>query len=207
MLLLPTLDQDTHTYTLGDQMIPCVSEIISPLTDFSMIPPAVLEYKTMIGIHVHKACELYDLDDLVIDTLDPALKQYVMAWIRFLDETGFVVELNEQIVFHDKYLFAGTLDRVGLLHGVRALVDLKTVAQLGPQTGVQTAAYLCALNHKKKKADHVTKRFALQLKKDGSYRLQPYEDRLDLGTFTSLLNLHNWRIKHHGKANTSEVQH
>ena len=121
---------------------------------------------------------------------------YLVAWIRFIDDTGFRVEMNEQFVFHDRYFYAGTLDRVGLLNGVRSVIDIKTVAVLGPHTGVQLAAYQEALNSNLKKADHINKRFAVQLKPDSTYRLQPYTDKSDFSVFTSLLNIHNWRQKH-----------
>ena len=37
------------------------------------------------------------------------------------------------------------------------------------------------------------KRYGVQLKADGTYKLYPYEDRRDMTWFTSALNLWHWR--------------
>jgi hypothetical protein len=42
----------------------------------------------------------------------------------------------------------------------------------------------------------VLDRFALGLRPDGTYRLQPYSDPLDWQCFLSHVTIHNWKAKH-----------
>ena len=192
----PVLDLDKHIYHLNEMVVPGVTTVLQPITDYGGIDPAILEYKSALGTAVHYATELYDNDDLDFDSLDAALAPYVDGWIKFIADTGFIIELNEHIVYHKRYHYAGMLDRVGLLNDERCVIDIKCVSVLAPHVGVQLAAYQEAENSVRKKVDKITKRFAAQLKPDGTYRLEPYTDRTDFSVFTSLLNIHNWDIKH-----------
>jgi len=190
----PVLDEATHTYTVGSRIIPGVTTAIKPLTNFDNIPPHVLEYKRGLGVAVHKACELYDLGTLDKASVDPAAQPYLDAWIKFLADTHFKIESLERIVYHQAYQYCGTNDRTGMLNGHSCVIDLKTTAVLSPAVGVQTAAYLAAANETL--AVPLTHRFGLQLKPDGTYRLEEYKDRSDFSTFLACLQLHNWRTKH-----------
>lgn len=196
-MILPDFDEATHTYTWKGMVVPGVTSVLAPISNYDGIPEHILERKAKIGTYAHYATELYDKDDLVMETLDPAIEPYVQAWIKFRRDTGFVVELSEQKVFHRSFFYAGTLDRGGLLNSERSLLDIKCVAALGPQTGVQTAAYREAINSQLPKKKHYKRRYAVQLKPDGTYHLQPYnDDGDDFKMFTSLLNFYNWRLKH-----------
>jgi len=190
------LDLDTHTYYLHDEVVPGVTTVLQPITDYSDIDPDVLAYKSALGTAVHYATELYDKDILDFDSLDAPLISYVNAWIKFRDDTGFIVELNEHVVYHKRYHYSGMLDRVGLLNGERGVFDIKCVVTLAPHVGVQLAAYQEAENSNRKKLDQIKNRFAIQLKPDGTYRLQPYRERTDFSVFTSLLTLYNWETRH-----------
>ncbi len=182
-----TFDEGAHEYKFKGVIVPSVTQILQPLNDFSGIPPAILENKRQIGVAVHKACELYDDDDLDEESLTPIVADYFAAWKRFKTENEVVVEMSEQRIFHALHRYAGTLDRVLTLNGVRCVLDLKTSATLNPAVGLQLAAYDMALGVEK------LKRFALQLKPNGLYKLQEYKDPKDYQVFTALLTLKNWR--------------
>ena len=53
-----------------------------------------------------------------------------------------------------------------------------------------------ARNTMVEKALRTDRRFGLQLRKDGTYRLQPFEDREDFSVFLACLTTHTWKEKH-----------
>ncbi len=69
-------------------------------------------------------------------------------------------------------------------------------ATLTACVGVQLAAYQEAENMIRQSNQQIKKRFALQLKPNGTYKLREYTGKQDFKMFTSLLNLFRWRQKH-----------
>ena len=188
-----TFDEKLHQYTVDGRVLPSVTSILSPLMNFSGIDPAVLERARRLGTAVHTLTELHDKDDLDMDTLPPELAPYLSAWQRFRAECDFVPDTIECRLHHPGLAFAGTSDRTGVVRGARAVIDIKKMATLGPVIGLQLAAYRemhNLLGHA------ITHRYALGLRVDGTYRLEPYTDPTDFAVFVSLLNIKNWRIKH-----------
>ncbi len=190
-------EESEHVYTYDGEVIPSVTQVINPLYDLSNIPKDILEYKSTLGTAVHLATELFDNNDLDESSLSPALIPYVNAWIKFITDTDVEILSIENRVFHPLYKYAGTLDRGVILNNKRAIIDIKCVAQLGPHVGVQLAGYLEAKNKELTKAKHYTHRYAVQLKPDGTYRLEPYTNKSDFSVFVGCLNLMKWR-KNHG---------
>jgi hypothetical protein len=185
-----TFDEASHTYHFGGQVVPGVTSILSPLTDFSRVPPAVLEAASQFGKAVHRACELDDLGTLDEDSLDPALKPYLQAWRKFSAEHQVQWDVIEEPVYHATMRYAGTPDRFGLVNGVRTVVDIKSTAQLYPAVGPQLSAYANAL------LEPFAIRMAVQLKADGTYVAKTYKDPTDWPMFASLLTLRTWCKQH-----------
>lgn len=191
-----SFDGATHAYTVNNRRLPSVTQVMdSTVTNYAGIPPAVLEYKSELGRAVHVACELYDNDDLDESTIDPLVLPYLNAWKQFISETGFVVQENELPLHSDKYRYAGTLDKFGELGGDFALVDLKTVTVLSPATGIQLAGYEQLLREHFK-LRHSVPRYAVQLRPDGTYRMQKYDDPNDFAVFLACLQINNFKVKH-----------
>lgn len=185
-----TFDEASHTYHFGGQVVPGVTSILSPLTDFSRVPPAVLEAAANFGKAVHRACELDDLNELDEDALDPALAPYLHAWRKFSAEHDVQWDKIEQPVYHATLRYAGTPDRLGLVKGSRAVVDIKSTAQLYPAVGPQLSAYANA------EKEPYAERLAVQLKADGTYVAKAYKDPTDWPVFASLLTLRTWCKQH-----------
>lgn len=140
---------------------------------------------------MHFACQLHDEDDLDESSIEDDVAPYLAAYRRFLAETRASVIANERRVFDPIYRYAGTLDRVMAIDGARWLVDLKTSIATPIITGPQTAGYLRAL------ADPtVTRRAALRLRPDGTYRLDALNDPNDWSVFLSALTLHRYAETH-----------
>ena len=185
-----TFDADTHTYRFDGVVVPGVTTILKPLTDFSTVPPHVLDAASAFGTAVHLACELDDLGTLDEAALDPALAPYLDAWRKFSAEHAVQWEQIEQRVYHPTMRYAGTLDRFGRVDGDLTVVDIKSSVQLYPSVGPQLAAYANALSHP------YAKRMAVQLKADGTYVAKPYTDPSDWPMFASLLTVRTWCARH-----------
>jgi PD-(D/E)XK nuclease superfamily len=189
-----TFDELKHEYRHGGKVVHSVTQILqnAGLIDLSMVKEDVLEYRRVLGTAVHRATELYDQDDLDVDSLDDRIRPYLDAWVKFKSDTQIVIEENELRLFHPVYRFAGTLDRVGKIGKDRALIDLKT-GLMYPSYGPQTAAYKSAYEFQTKKK--VQKRYTVQLKDDGNYRLEPMTDEDDWSVFLACLTLKNFKEK------------
>lgn len=185
-------DEKNHVYKLAGVVIPSVTQVISSagLSDFSRVDPDVLEKAQNWGKAVHSVCHLYDTDNL--DSFDPLLQPSLDAWIKWKKDTGFVVESSEQIVYSRIYNYAGTYDRVGLLDGVRTLVDIKTGTTLPKTIALQTAGYMGAFNEGKRGAQEIRRRLCVQLL-EGTYKMHEYKERTDFRVFTSCLNILNFK--------------
>jgi len=185
-----TFDADTHTYRYNGNVVPGVTSILAPLTDFGSVPTHVLQAASDFGTAVHYACELDDLGELDEGQLDAALAPYLEGWRKFSKDYAVVWSLIEQRVYHKSMGYAGTLDRMGMVKGLSTVVDIKSSAQLYPAVGPQLAAY--------QQATPVTpqQRMAVQLKANGTYVVKVYTDPTDWPLFASLLTLHTWCARH-----------
>lgn len=188
-----TFDADTHTYRLGAEVIPSVTAMLAPLVDYSKVPAATLERARQLGTAVHRMTELYDLDDLDTDSLSAELLPYLTAWMKFRADTGFVPETIECRLHHPTLRYAGTSDRTGIIRRRRAVVDIKKMLVLGPVVGVQLSAYQ---ELHRAAGTEVLDRYGLGLRKDGTYRLVPFNSKTDWPTFLALLTLRNFKDKH-----------
>lgn len=186
-----TFDEASHTYRHGGKVVPGVTSILRPLVDFSGIRREVLEAKADLGRRVHLACQLHDEDDLDESSVQEDVAPYLQAYRQFLTETGAEIVMNEARVFSGIYGYAGTLDRVLRIPQGHFLVDLKTCIATPSTTGPQTAAYLRALSD-----TNVTRRAALRLRPDGTYRLDELTDPNDWATFLACLTVHRHLEKH-----------
>jgi len=188
---LITFDEASHTYRDAGGVVPGVTSILRPLSNFDGINPAVLAAKADLGRRVHTACEFDDDGDLDEETVQDDVAPYLRAYRAFRRQTGAAVVLNEVRVFDRSMRYAGTLDRVMDLNGARWLVDLKTCISTPIAVGPQTAAYLRAL------ADPaVTHRAALRLRPDGTYRFEPLTGADDWSTFLACLTLLRFKESH-----------
>jgi hypothetical protein len=184
-------DEATHTYRFMGAVVPGVTSILRPLSSFEGIAPAVLEAKARLGTEVHYACQLDDENDLDEDSVEPQVEPYLLAWRAFRRDTQCEVLAVEKRVFEPSLQFAGTLDRLLRIEGARWLVDLKTCFTTPITAGPQTAAYLRALGD-----TSVTRRAALRLRPDGTYRFDALTGVDDWSAFMACLTLHRFKESH-----------
>jgi hypothetical protein len=181
-------DELKHVYTVDGKKVPSVTTILSTvgLPDLSMVPPDLLEWKAGLGTAVHKATELDDRGVIDRYEIDPETVPYIEAYRRFKQESGFVPQRIEEIVYNQKCNYIGTFDRIGFINDKYSLVDFKTGVTDPKCVGPQTAAYVEATGLN-------PKRYALKLNKDGTYKLVPLTNKLDFQIFLNALNIYNWR--------------
>jgi hypothetical protein len=183
--------EEGHVYTYGGNVVPGVTQILEPLSGYMGVPDWQLAIAADRGSYVHKMCELYNYGTL--EEYEPEYQGYLDAWVRFVSESGFEVELCEHRVYHPKHVYAGTLDYTGYLGKKRGVLDVKATATLMPAVGPQTSAYAEALKASGEKVDF---RMVVLLKPDGTYKAPPLTNRRDFATFTSCLNIMRWREEH-----------
>lgn len=187
-----TFDEETHTYRFEGVVVPSVTQILKPLSNFDAVPREVLSAASSFGTAVHKACELQDFGQLDISTVDDALLPYLEAWMRFCRDYKCMWEMVEGIVYNPSLRYAGTLDRFGIVAGRSTVVDIKSSAELYPSVGPQLAAYKNALP----KSNPTCIRMAVQLKGNGNYVAKTYTNKADWPMFAALVTVRNWCAEH-----------
>ncbi|MBI4695531.1 MAG: hypothetical protein HY749_16055 [Gammaproteobacteria bacterium] len=201
-----TFDPGPHQYYWDGQPVVNVTRVLESLTSYDKIPADVLTNAQQEGTAIHKMAELHFTGDLDVDALPDWMRPRYAALLRFIEETGFVVHYSERLVYHHRLRYAGTLDitgeapRLKKVKGV-ALIDIKRSFFAGPAIGLQTAAYTFAHNQDCHPDERVVakNRFALQLRADGLYRLEPYPDPEDFQAWLAALSLHRWKEKAYGR--------
>lgn len=190
--------ESSHTYLWDGIPVPNVTSIIADLTDLSRVPAVALEIARQEGVGMHKMVELYSKGELDEVALPEWLQPRLAAYKKFEAETGFQVCASEHKVYHPTLRYAGTLDLAGLMRlpkqkrDVFSNIDVKRSFFAGRAIGVQTAAYAEAWNRSGLEPK-IERRFALQLRADGSYRLEEFADQSDFSVFLACLTLHNYR--------------
>lgn len=172
-----TFDDERHFYALDGLPLPSVTSIVKAAglgTDYSNVPPEILEKARRRGIWLHDAYERIARGEDVGET-PPDYAGYVDGCRRFVDDTHYQCIRAEQSVYHPQWLYAGRYDQKGWLAGERTGVDFKNVAQVDHvYTAVQLAAYREA-DAKIFPDEEMTRIAAVQLFPNGTYRLHEYD--------------------------------
>lgn len=191
---------DTHVYTVDGESLPSTTQVLKAEGLLSF--PAGSEAAMLRGSYVHLACEYLDHGTLDEETLDATLAPYVEAYRLFLTESRFEVdpEMIERRLYHPTWRYAGTVDRVGIMGKMPAVMDIKTGSQ-HPAYALQLAAYkeLLAANNVT-----VVKGFSLYLHDTGKYTLVEVKDiRAAWQIFAAALTLYQWKQENNIKGGQS----
>lgn len=200
-----TFDEPSHTYYWNGKIVPNVTRVLGPLTDYSMVKPDVLEVARQKGVAVHRMVELWAKDDLNADTLPEWMRPVLVQWLKFVDDTSLKVIASEKKVWHPIFKYAGTFDLRVTRRGApgHGLIDIKRSFLAGASIGLQTAAYAEAENAAGyTRETRIQWRGALKLREDGAYRYQPFGATDDFSMFTVALKhyttgqiLNEWKEK------------
>ena len=189
-----TLDPKTHTYTDEKGPLSGVTSLLGDagLIDFSMIPEAMRGHYMDRGSKVHRATELFDEDDLDASSVDPVLAGYLDAYVNFVDAYGdrYKIIKSEVMVTHPVQRYAGQYDRLCIIDGELAILDIKSGA-LQPWVALQLEAYRVA--HNAENVDKIEARYALSLSKEGKYFLKKYVNPSDASAWLAVVTLARWK--------------
>ena len=200
---------EDHTYTLGGQRVPSVTEVLSHEglsgSDFwkesdRRRGSAVHRVALLIGSRPWRGStpeEVVDNSPWDPTTTAPVLVPYGYALARFLIESGFTPEGVEVPVGSAKLRLAGTLDTFGMLpSGKRLLVDYKSGIPQDSAVWPQLCLYAALLEETTGiKVDLVA---PVHLRADGTYKAYPPQSpggkALSIGV--AAVSLYHWRRKY-----------
>lgn len=134
-------DPIAHSYSIGGVKVPSVSEVISPLSDFSGVHPAIMKAACSFGSNVHTTIELYLNGELDEENLDPHLGNVLTQFQLWNSGKNLGYNPNwivEKQCYHPGLRYAGTPDIV--LRG-EAIIDLKTRKTTPVRDILQLTAY------------------------------------------------------------------
>lgn len=147
------------------------------------------------GKAVHAGADLVTLGEWDPETTDPRIRRRIQACANFCDHFGFKREYGEQVVACKDFRVAGRFDVAGLITktehaGKRALVDFKSGdAPAGVEIQLGLYDYLAEVSLDWK-ADI---RWAVWLRDDEQYRVQPCNDPVAVSVGLSAVTLYQWK--------------
>lgn len=160
-----------HIYEYRNQVIPSVSELLRFMSRevYGEIDKYILDHAAERGTAVHKASVELDLHGTV--ECDEEIFGYLEAYAKFLREHEVHWDIIERAFAHPKLLYAGTIDRAGLVDGFYTIVDIKTNCAIKkPLVKAQLNGYRKLLQARRKRVERLV---CLQLRPDGKYRFYP----------------------------------
>ena len=185
-----TFFDEKHEYWYDGERIPSVSEVLrfASRETYSTVNQVILDEAKDRGTRVHKACE--DIDKTGTVDVDADIAGYVKAYVKFVKDHKPKWELIEKAMMHPSKEYAGTLDRYGTIDGTRyCILDIKTTSKINKQlVAPQLHAYRKILLDNDPVRASGTALLSLQLKKDGTYKLDQHEDGKPL--WDACLTLH-----------------
>ena len=128
-----------HEYSLQGIHVPSVSELLRPVSGDFECDPRYAER----GTTIHNLTDLYDRGLFFDGLADDEIYPYMAAYFDFHDAHDIEVISSEKIVFNPNLLYAGRLDRIWKIDGIRHLTDTKTGSKY-KQHLYQVVAYAMA---------------------------------------------------------------
>ena len=177
----------SHVYELDGDRIPCVSDLCRFIHKeiYKDAPLWQMEAAADRGTKVHAATEA--LDKTGRAEIEDSYLPYLQAYAQFRQEHEVQWELIEYADYHPELMYAGTIDRYGMVDGYHTLVDLKTTYRVyKPLCGASLNLYRLILEARQKAVERL---MIIHLKKDGTYKLVNIP--IDGAVAMALITLHN----------------
>lgn len=191
-----TFDPESHTYTYNGVVLPNVTQVISPVDDWSFLDDDEKVWYAGRGTAVHLASALNDLGDLVEESVHESIMGFLVSWRRLLMSDAIALLSVEERICHEALGYAGTLDRRATINDRHAVIDLKAGVQRASH-GVQVYGYRRGWNSRHSRPEWIQDCYTVYLQKDGSQaKLVPWTDALHDSEFVALLTHHKWRQRY-----------
>ena len=139
-----TFREEDHSYWVEGKQVPSVNQILTKLKvyDYGDLDPWYAER----GTAVHKATELWDIEQLNPLTLDSQISGYVDGWIKFRKVHADIMFTGiEMVIYNDVFRYAGTVDRLCIKNNVPFVLDIKTSKQKAKWHSLQIDGYQRAI--------------------------------------------------------------
>ena len=192
-----TFNEEKHFYSLNNIPMAGVSSILKRAgicSDFSAVPPEVLQRAAEFGKVVHAVCEFHGKKTLDIATIAPPVMPYYEAYLSFLRDYDVEIVEVEQPVFSKRFWYAGRLDLLAKIHGKLTICDLKSTANMAVTERIKLAGYKIA--REEMFFDKIPGRWGVLLQKDSKYQVFPYNDESDLDVFIAACQVSKWKKKY-----------
>ncbi|TSA55669.1 hypothetical protein D4R42_05225 [bacterium] len=175
-------DEVNHIYTVNGKIWPSVTKQLEELQiscyDFCD------EEAMFRGSQVHKATEYFDQNRMDESTIPDDWLGYYQAYTQFRADKPWEIIALEQKALNPILQYTGTLDRVFFDGHRYILLDIKT-GGLAEWVKYQLAAYACFYVN-----PCAFTRVSLQLKANGKYSLQTYNDTADIMDWQTMARFH-----------------
>ena len=183
-------EPDGHTYSVDGRELMSVTTIIGAagLSAYDMIPKEHLAFACARGTLAHKITEYVDAgiyDKRSADAITDDVKErygidcdfdgFARAYRAFLERYSPMWELKETALYSERWRYAGTPDRIGVIGGQRYLIDIKSGID-APTAGIQLAAYAQMFNEIVPPKDRIQRKFVLFLRNDGTFTHKEAEE-------------------------------
>lgn len=167
--------------------------------DFTGIPPEKLKEKASIGTEVHGLIESYlRADGTFMELFEQSSDRahdYFECFMRFFDDCGSIeiISLEGQMVTME---YAGTVDFVGVVDGIKVIIDWKTSIEIYPHYRVQLTGYYHLAKKKLGLEGDDWQLWCVQLSDIGNkkdYRIKKYKP--DHALWLGCLAVFNFKLK------------
>lgn len=180
-----SFDSGKHQHMIGGVIVPGITTVIKPLTDYDSINRDVLRAACDWGTAVHKTVELFCSGRLDEQSLDDPLKPVLDGFIKWADEVGvspcdFVCEVP---MGDSRLMYGGIPD---LILDTELIVEIKTRQANKLTDSIQTEAQERLWMKNGGKWGHYEHR-VLELRQDGTYCYTIVNDRQAWPRFRKLL--------------------
>jgi hypothetical protein len=170
-----TLDPESHVYRNeeGREIRPSATGLLKFAGHID--DTHYTEYGRDRGRLVHLVARLHNEGDLDESTVDPVLVPYYRAYLKWLIDQRVTVIRSEFIAYNPTLGIVCTPDLEAVIdsHQTKTLVELKS-GKMMPWTALQLAFQRLAVNEYRN-------RIGLELRANGTYKMQWYGDRSDEG--------------------------
>ena len=119
--------ESSHIYLVDGMITPSVSTILKETifaNKYNGVSEEVLRKAAEFGTNVHKAIELSE--DLFLSVAEQLVYD---KWLELV-KSGNIEPLEHELIVNHEYDYAGTLDMIANVNGVRSLCDIKTTYNL-----------------------------------------------------------------------------
>ena len=187
-----SFNAEKHQHMIGDVIVPGITTVIKPLTNYGMINKEVLQAACDWGTAVHRAVELFCAGTLDESSLDPQLAMVLEGFNKWADEVGVIPcdFVCEKPMGDSRLMYGGIPDLI--LDG-ELIVEIKTRKVNMLTDSLQTEAQERLWMKNGGTWGHYDHR-VLELKQDGTYCYTRVNDRQAWPRFRTLLD-HYWNTQ------------